>query len=97
MLRFPVSGPLFFEDFSTMIQMMPTAASMRILQSRLNIHEMDLSQLLLTDPLESEECDALLRDKRSLLERPFYSNGDSKWARSVFLFFIIFLQETGRI
>ena len=74
-------GPQFQEDFNATIQMLPTTASMRILQSRLNIREMDLSQLLLTDPLENEECDALLRDRRSFLERPFYSNGDAKWAR----------------
>lgn len=80
-LRFPVSGPLRQDDFHAMVHMLPTSAAMRILQARLNIQEMDLTQLLMTEEMNNEECDALLRDQRSLIERPFYSHGDAKWAR----------------
>jgi hypothetical protein len=80
-LDFPVDGPLRFDKFASMIQMLPTTAAMRILQARLNVQGMDTSKLLITEAVDNEECDALLRDKRSLLERPFYSNGDAKWAR----------------
>jgi len=80
-LKLEVGGPFGREKFNEMIHMLPTTASMRMLQMRLNINELNLNQLLLTDEMDHEQCDALLHGTRGLITRPFYSNGDSKWAR----------------
>lgn len=86
-LRFPVKGPLLWSQFSDMVHMLPTTAAMRILQTCLNIDDMELTDALLSEPVDNEQFEALLHDRNAFTEQLLYSNSDDKWARCRALFF----------